>query len=179
MSDPNPQGGLRDRLLLDSVRHRVLAGLTALGWFEDVTLNTPVKHEPINWRTTPVPESDPVPPNTLIVLPSDNSYVDMETGSDLSEDTHDYWIDFYGQSTAISTHMMGDIRDILRGIYADAGYGDGNTLDVCDWDTDPTGATVLFNADIEQVEIIVSHNPSKDYERFWQAASFRVVEERE
>jgi hypothetical protein len=107
---PEPQGGLRDRMVFECFANMVKSSLTTLGWFESGR-----SHAPINWRTSIVPEHEELPINTLTCASEDVRSEELEIGTGLSEDRTVVILDFYAENDALGRHVAGDIRDILRG----------------------------------------------------------------
>lgn len=103
-------GGLRARLLHDSLQLMVQDGLTALGWFDAGRSHLPIRfvRESLDW-------DEPVTFNLLIVSTSSRKTGFVEVGSDLSEDTVTVSIDIYAQNDSVATDLTNDVRDLLRG----------------------------------------------------------------
>lgn len=104
------RGGIRTRMINESIYRMVKDGLADLGWFD-----ADRQHAPISFITEPVDRNEPITLNTLNISPEDTD--DMETGLGESsvQERCTYYIDFYGESNAIGLELIHDIRDILGG----------------------------------------------------------------
>jgi hypothetical protein len=164
---PEPQGGLRDRMVFESFAQMLEASMRTIGWFD-----ADRAHAPIIWRTSIVPEAEEMPLNTLALSSEDVSGEDMEIGSGLSEDRFIVIVDFYAESDALGRHLMGDVRDILRGkmVTDTAGFV------VYDLRDDPP--TPFSFAEIEGVRLDRSHGFDAPFRRHWFSVLAELVEER-
>lgn len=103
-------GGLRDRLLKDSLYAHVAAALDALGW-----LDTSRRHRPINLIEKPEHWDVAVAPNTVAVDFVGSDVEEWEVGSLLTSDIHVGHVEIYAETDSLGTHLAEDIRDWLRG----------------------------------------------------------------
>lgn len=103
-------GGLRARLLHDSLQETIHDGLTSLGWF-DVSR----AHRPIQFLPEPVEWDREITANSMVVTARTRDTSWMEVGSNLSQDTIVMGVDIYGESDSFATHIANDVRDLLRG----------------------------------------------------------------
>lgn len=121
------EGGLRDRLIDESIFQHVKGGLAALDWF-----NTNRKHKPIDFLATSVQDDEQILPNT-IVMSSEQAVTDsMEIGSNASVDGFDVWFDLYCESDALGKQLCGDIQALVRGQMPALGFGNP-VIPVYDW----------------------------------------------
>lgn len=105
-----PVGGLRLRLLRDSVEYMINNALDDLGWFDSGR-----QHDPVTIISAPSDWDEPIEFNSIAISLLEASDEDAEMGSNLTNDRHKCWIDIYAQSRDVADHLAGDIRDILRG----------------------------------------------------------------
>lgn len=165
---PGPIGGLRDRLIHESLYRLVRdALLDNLGW------GAPGRaHLPLNVVRTPVDPHTDVPLNTMTVTPEDIAGEPYELGSHASVDTHPFWVDFYGENEDVAGQVIGDVREILRGKIA------GRTAPVLDvYDFDLATPVVLFSCVLEDVRTHRAHEVTRAHEQHWRAVSVDVVDE--
>jgi hypothetical protein len=103
-------GGLRDRLIFDSMWRTVDNGLRAIGWYNAGRDHLPVTFVPeqLNW-------DEQIALNTIAVAPLDVKDRAWELGSDFRQNRWVFYFDVFGEDEAIGNHLSGDIRDILRG----------------------------------------------------------------
>lgn len=158
-------GGLRDRLIRDALYLLVKNSLTQIGWFQQ-----PAAHRPITMVAEPGLPGVEVPVNTLAVSREDIPYDLIELGSQLSEERHVFYIDFYAQSDALGEHVAGDIRDVLRGRMPVIGR-DRPTLDVFDRTQTPVPATPAFVLELDDVAV---DRAPRETARAWEAHWFMV-----
>ena len=168
-------GGIRDRLIRDAVATTVRQALTDLGWFGPGRA-----HLPLLWRDNPVTEIDvEVPLNTLAVFVDDMNADEIELGSMYSEERHDCWADFYTENADLGKHVIGDVRDILRGKHPSIGRT-APVIPVYDVTQDPVPAEPAFILEVDRVEAerVGGRDTSRPFEQFWFVCSFQVVDTR-
>jgi hypothetical protein len=178
-----PQGGLRDRMIIESHRTMVHGALDALGWFDPNRA-----HLPINWRTTPVRDDEEIDFNTAILTFEDIDADEIEIGSNVSELTHVVWFDFYGEPApedapemtynggeALGKHFIGDVRAILAGELPDVGRS-WPALEVYDWTLATPAAFATLS--IENIRTRkVQHHVDKPWQRYWYTCYHELVED--
>lgn len=162
------QGGLRQRLIKDSLFNMLKDSLTALDWF-DVGRS----HKPINMIARSVPNDEEIPLNTIALSSGDLEEEAWEVGSLLSEHTWMFYVDVYGESEAIGSHLIGDVRDIMAGRHADAGRTRPN-FPVYDYRqaTPP----IEFYCDIEEILIDRALDFPRAWQKHWYVCRFLVVD---
>lgn len=161
-------GGLRDRLIHDSLYNYIKDGLTAIGWMDTARKISPVTLVPVmkDWE-------EELAPNTITISPSNAMDEQWELGSFGTKNTTTFWIDVYGQNEALGLQISGDIRDILRGKFTSLGFG-GAELPVMDY-TQAT-PTQIFYCDIEHVRRDRAQSYSKRYQRFLYMISVDIID---
>ena len=118
-----PEGGLRDRLIDESMFQRLKDGLSSQGWF-----NTGRQHRPIRCVSDALDEDEKIEPNIVAMSSEGSSGTDLEVGSNATVETVDYWFDIYAESDALGRQLSGDIRAIFQGH-----FGGEPVVDVYDW----------------------------------------------
>jgi len=161
-------GGLRARLIRDSVFHAVDDALRALGWYEPSS-----NRSQVSFRAYPYPLEEQVPPNTLALSDENDSGDEMELGSKLTEFTWAMYVDVYGEDDAIALHLAGDVADILAGRMPSVGRG-RPAIDVYDY----TLATpvVIFGVEVFDVRKDRAHGFPQPWLRFWRSVTFNLVD---
>jgi hypothetical protein len=161
-------GGLRSRLVRDSLWHMINNSLTSLGWFSSGS-----QHRPITFLQKDIEDDEDIELNTLALVDSVVRDDEIELGSNYAEHRIQFFLDFYGESRAVSQHMAVDLKDILEGRMPSVGRGDSR-FTVFDY----TQATPvdLFRCDIDTVVVDRTHNPMKPFQRFWYSVMFSVVD---
>lgn len=117
------RGGLRSRLIADSVRLTIIAGLTALGWFDGTVYDNPPgprRHRPLRYVPRPVSWDDPLYANALAISTDDIYDAPLGLGGEV-EDTFEMWIDVFAESDALGWQLAMDVRDLLLGKFPDLG----------------------------------------------------------
>lgn len=163
-------GGLRDRMIELALRQVITDGLTALGWFEEGRY-----HEPISFVSKMVDANQEVPVNTLALSgdPFDSQL--LELGSTLAEERRQFYVDFFAESEPLGKHLIGDVRDLLRGRMPHVGR-DRPILEVHDR-TQPDGTEPAFVCEIEQVRSEPVRESSAAHRRSWYLCRCEVVDE--
>jgi hypothetical protein len=159
-------GGLRARLIRDCTYELVRDKVIELGWQQPGR-----RHLPIVFRASVVPWEEEVPLNTVAISQTDVSDEPAEMGSNLSDDSWTFYVDLYAEDESVGTHLIHDIRDILRGKMPSIGRS-RPILPVYNEDR----TEVLFNCDIEEVIIDRANDFPKAWQRYWYVCRFRVVD---
>jgi hypothetical protein len=161
-------GGLRERLIADSVYHLVRDCLTDLGWFD-----TGRPHKALSMRTTAVANDEEVDLNTLVVNETDTTDNEAEMGSNLGEVRTTFYIDFYAEKESLGKHVIHDIRDILKGRMPAIDRTNSN-LPVYDWYM--ATPALIFGCDLDDVVVSQARDFPKPYQKHWWACRFDVVD---
>jgi len=161
-------GGLRARLIHDSIYFGIRDGLQQLGWFDP---SPPRQHYPINYTYEPVENDTEVPPNTVALSDENLSEVEAELGSSMVETSWTYYLDFYAENDVLGKHLINDVRDILGGRMPSIGRNDAS-MPV--WDYSQATPVQIFSVDIESIVVDRAHDFPKSWQRFWYSCSFIV-----
>lgn len=161
-------GGLRVRLINDSMFQLVLNGLGALGWFD-----TGARHRPIVMIAEPVRWDEEVQLNTVAVTSTNTTDDELELGSNAAENRHTFYIDFYAEDDSIGRHLIHDVRDVLRGKFPSISRS-RPILPVYDF----TLATPVetFVCEIENVLVDRAHDFPRAWQRHWFTVRCDVVD---
>lgn len=161
-------GGLRARLIRDSVWHTLDDALRALGWYETVASRSAVRLTP-----EPLAQNTVVPFNTLALGDEDNSPEPAEMGSLLTEWSWDMHVDIYAENDDLSLHLAGDVAAIMGGRLPSIGRS-APVVDVYDYTL--ATPTRVFGVDIESVSTDKARDFPQAWLRFWRTCSFVVVD---
>lgn len=163
-----PVGGLRHRLIRDSLFHMVHDSLNALHWFD-----TGRPYAPITFRYGTYNHQESIDVNTLALADETHSDVDIELGTLLSEHRWVCYLDFFGDSDALALHIIGDVKDILEGRFPSIGRGTPNFI-AYDYThaTPPPFATI----EIEGCVIDRAREFHKPWEEHWYSCQFQLVD---
>lgn len=162
-------GGLRSRLIRDSLEELVRSTLQLRGWLDANRRHTPITliPEPQNWN-------EPIQLNSIAISGGDSLDDPLELGSLASEDTWTYYIDFYGENESISIDVAGDLRDSLRGKLPAIGRTNP-VLPVYDFRDATPG--VAFTCDLENVVFDRGRGTDQPWLRYWFALRVDVVDQ--
>lgn len=161
-------GGLRARLIKDSIYHCLRDSLTALGWFD-----VGRQHSPINFTANVTPNDTEIPLNTLALADESLSSNDLELGSNAVQTHWLYYVDFYAENDVIGTHLINDVRDVLGGRMSSIGRIDAS---VVVYDYQQATPPRIFTVGIEDLFIDRAHDFPKTYQKHWYACRFHVVD---
>lgn len=161
-------GGLRNRLVSDSVYNLVGYVLDQLGW-----LDTGRDYRNIELRSEPYEHNVEIPLNSVIVVTTHTTDDDAEMGSNMGEVRTVYYVDFYAENDALGKHLTHDIKDALLGRMPAIGRI-GAVLHVRDW----TMATppIIFYCDIENVMVDKAVDFPKAWQKHWWTCRFEIVD---
>jgi len=165
-------GGLRSRLVKESVYSLIYDGLDELGWFD-----TNREHEPVEMIPRPLDWNEEARPNLIALSEEDVDELEMELGSNLSEFYWDFYIDVYAEDGSIGMHLAGDIKDILQGRFTSI-ISVGPVIPVIDYTQTAATPIELFNVNVEEVSMSkVRRDAPKAFQRNWWVIYFKVVDE--
>lgn len=162
-------GGIRERLISDSVYNLIRTYLDLIGWFDAGR-----KHSPITLRTESVAQTEDIPFNTIVISETHTGDVDAEMGSNLGEVTTTFYVDFYAENEALGKHLIHDVRDILKGRMPDIGR---TRQDLPVYDFAMTTPQVVFTCDIQDVVVDQARDFPKPWQRHWWMVRFDIVDE--
>lgn len=163
------EGGLRVRLIRDSLEELVRSTLDQRGWFDAGR-----QHSPIRFISEPNDWNEPIEVNSVAIAGGDITSTEWEMGSQMTEDRWTFYVDFYGENEAIGTDVSGDISASLRGKLPSIGRND-SVLDVLDF-RDPD-TPVLFHCLIETVVTDRARDYPKPWLRWWYSVRCEIVDE--
>lgn len=160
-------GGLRVRLLYDSLFNEIERALTELGWFDSGR-----SHLPVTFINEPVDEKDEVQFNTLVLFAEDGVSTQEEMGSDLSDHNRTFYLDFYAENMSVGEHLIFDCQAILEGRMRSVGRT-SHYFEIYDY----TQATppVIASGEIGE-DVIVDRSSQYNYpwEKYWYSCQFTV-----
>lgn len=159
------------RLISDNFYELVRQALIARHWFDSGR-----QHQPLELVRGEVSWDDPIALNTLAVSDVDIADVEIEMGSNYTEDRWTMYVDFYAESDSLGTDVAGDVRDILRGKIPSIGRG-RPIMAVYDLTQSPAPAEPIFYCDIENVVLDRAHNASRPQSYHWYSVRCDVVDE--
>ena len=142
-------GGLRARLLRDSLIYVVRNGLSLAGWMDEDRYHLPLQflQGPHHWEI-------PTTFNTLVFTSQGVETEEAELGSNLTTDTAIITIDLYAQSDSLGVEVTNDARDLLRGRLP--GGAERSMVPILDF-RQPTPATIGY-AQVDHVGVQRSIN---------------------
>jgi hypothetical protein len=161
-------GGLRHRLIKESLYAMIKDSLTSLGWFDPGRVNNAV-----TLRTVPFEQSQEIPANTAVLSTEDLTGVEGELGSNMGDFSWTCYLDFYAESDAVGQHFIGDVFEVLSGRMSSIGRG-RTSFAVYDY-RQPT-PPLLFYCDLEEVVIDRAHDFPNLWQKHWFAARFFVID---
>jgi hypothetical protein len=161
-------GGIRDRLIHESLVNLVTTGLTQIGWF-----NSNRTHDPLTILPEQKHWDEDLAYNTITIAPDTQDPEDWELGAYASKTSTVFYIDVYGQNEALGQQISGDIRDIVQGKFSAQGVYPGQ-MTVMDY----TQATPVpaFVVEINNVTRDRARNWPHKFQRFLYIIRLEVVD---
>lgn len=163
-----PVGGLRARLIRESLYRMLHDSLDDLGWFDTVNR----RHAPVALLPDEVPNRDAVQPNTAAIAELQVRERGEELGSNLTEHRWTLYVDFYGENNAVAIDFSTDIKDILGGRMPSINRTRPN-LPVYDWRM--ATPSIIFNCQIEDI-MVEKVALDKPFKHFWYTVRFDVLD---
>lgn len=170
------RGGLRSRLIVDSVRTAVISTLQQLGWFDPTVFDVPAgvrRHQPFRYIARPADWSSNILPNAVAISADDITGDDAAFGGDV-EDTFEIYIDVFAEDDAVGWQVSYDIRDSLYGKNPELGML-GPQIDVYDFRlATPASFTTV---DIEEIRVDRSQGEAREWQRHWFMLRLSLIDE--
>lgn len=164
----NITGGLRARLIRESLYEMLNDSLTYLGWF-----NAGRPHSPILLESQAVNRDVQITVNTAALSDDYLTDFDVELGSLLAEHRWTMYFDFFAENDALGLHFVGDVRAILQGRMQSIGRDDPSFVV---YDYRQATPTVIATCQIENVTQDRAHGFLKPWLEHWYALQFTVVD---
>lgn len=161
-------GGLRARLVRESLFEMLQSSLDDLGWFDPTR-----PHKALILESRPRNQDQQIEINTATLSDENMDETDWELGSQLTEHTWMMWIDFFADSDALGLHFIRDVQDILRGRFSSIGRT-APRFDVYDYRQ--ATPSVIFSCELENVVVDKAHGFLKPWLEHWYACSFEVID---
>lgn len=164
----NYTGGIRFRMIYDSLYHMIYDSMEELGWFD-----AHMSHSPVLFPYESVENSTEIPLNTLALSDSDMSDYEHELGSNMGEITWTMYVDFYAENKGIGLHVINDVRDVMQGRMPAAGRTHP-ILEVFDYSL--ATPTEIFYCEIEDVMVDKAIDFPEPYRKNWYTCRFQIVD---
>ena len=163
--------GFRARLVRDNMHNFVNQGLSDLGWFDSGR-----QHQAVVMYAEAKPWDEEIKANAVMVTTEGVRESELELGSNLSEQSWEYYVDIIAESESLGIHLATDIRDLLTGHITDDMTYVGPRVPV--YDLSQGGATPDLAFMVEAIDVNMDkgrlyNTPTKKH--WWQVA-FTVVD---
>lgn len=159
-------GGLRQRLIRESIYRELYRALQARGWFA-----TGRKHKTITFPGVTETNENEIPLNRLALVDEDMVEFEYEMGSNAVQTSWTFWVDFYAENESLGKDVINDVRDILAGRMSSIDRA-APIIQVYDY-TLATPAPI-FKVEIEDIVVDRAKDFPKPYQKFWYACRFTV-----
>lgn len=156
-----PDGGLRDRLIHESILQNITSGLDALGWFDAGR-----EHSPITIIDEFPDDDAEVAFNTMAISMGDSGGLDTELGSASEDHEMAMFVDFFAENDSLGRHVIGDVYHYLRTNAIQSVY-----------DYTQVGDPVSFTVEVlEDIDKRKAERAVNKYQKHWHVCSFTVVD---
>lgn len=157
-------GGLRDRMLLESVMKDIVADLTARGWF-----NVNSNYAPFTIVDEYPDDKDEVDLNTIAFSLGDSRTNATELGSKAETIYVPIFVDMFAESDGLGRHVVGDIHEFVQ---------KQGQFDVRDY-RDPVPPTEYVVQLVEgSIERSKPTRAVNSWQKHWHIVAFVLTEER-
>jgi hypothetical protein len=160
-------GGLRTRLVYDSVFNAINEGLAELGWFDSGR-----NHLPVTFHPEPLNSDDEVQLNTVAMGEGPMFDRERELGSNMSSSEYAFFIDVFAESGPVGRALANDMRDLIMGRHGGRG---APTFTIWDYREDP--AVNIGWVDVERVNIYREDVPTRPWQKFWYTIRFDITDD--
>lgn len=161
-------GGIRQRLIRDSIYYMLYDALEQRGWFDAGR-----RHMPISFTGDITPQDEEIVFNTITLSLEDTDDSEAELGSTMVETTTTLYVDFFAENDSVGTELIHDVRDILAGRMSSVGRSSA-TVQVIDYRlATPVAA---FSIDLERVSVTRAQGFPRPWQKHWYACRFEVLD---
>lgn len=157
------RGGIRDRMIIESVVQAVTAELQTEGWFDAGR-----QHAALTIVDEFPQDTDEVATNTLAFSFETAVGRDAEMGSNAEEHTMNVFVDFFAESDALGRHVAGDIYAFFK-----------ETRHVPVYDYRLATPVVEFYAEVD--EDVEKRKPSRavnPWQKHWHVVAVSLTDDR-
>lgn len=162
-------GGLRTRLISDSVRVAIVAALSGLGWFDPER-----EHLPLSFAPKPADWDDNVKWNTFSITAEDIDEHPSELGGRAVDDVTTFFVDFYAESHAVGQHFASDVAAIVAGRMPEVGRRD-SVFDI--YDLRLVDPVPFIQVDVERCAQDRSILTPRPWQQFWYYVRFDILDD--
>lgn len=164
-------GGLRQRLIYDSLFYEIERILDALGYLTAGPSGS--SFIPVTLLNEPVDDRTEVPLNTCVLVGEDKRSDPWEMGSNYAEHVRTFYVDLYAQSLSVGEQIIFDLEAALEGRMSSIGRGSAS-FEIYDY----TQATppVIAVGQIEDVSTDRGRSFSYPWEKYWWSIQFQVID---
>lgn len=159
------EGGLRDRMMLQSVVNDIVADLTARDWFN----NTGKDYSPFVVVDEFPDDKDEVELNTIAFSMGDTQSTALELGSKSEILYTSLFVDFFAEGDGLGRHVVGDVATHVNDVGQFTVYDYRQVI--------PTAEFVVNVSDgsLERTKPVRAVNA---WQKHWHSVAFVVTEER-
>ncbi len=158
---PTPTGGLRDRLIHESLFQALKTELTTLGWFDSGR-----EHLPITLIDEYPDENEEVAFNTMTFSMGDGGGNDSEIGANSEDFEMVIFVDFFAEGDSIGRHVRGDVYEFFR---------TNRILPVYDYSS--VGTPQEFEVEVQDdIDMRKPDRAVNKWQKHWYVVSFTVVD---
>lgn len=168
------RGGLRSRLVVDSVRFAIISTLQQGGWFDPTIYDTPAgtrRHQPFRYIARPVDWAEDIRPNAIAISPEDVADEPFGFGGEV-QDASEIYVDLFAQDDSLGWQVAYELRDSLLG---KTSTPVGPQIDVYDF-RQPTPAP-FTTVDVDLLEVDRSQGDARTWQRHWFMLHLVLVDE--
>lgn len=158
------EGGLRDRMIVQSVTNAVVEHLDSLDWFDSGRQHLPL----VVVDEFPDDRSEPAI-NTLAFSAELGTGDDTEMGSFAEAHMLTMFVDFFAESDALGRHVIGDVYAFLKKT---------RVIPIFDHSVPPPTTPEFFVEVSHDVEKRKSGRAVNAWQRHWYVCAFEVEDER-
>lgn len=163
-----PVGGLRARLIRESLYQMIHDSLAGLGWFDSGR-----QHSPVTFNADPINDPNKIALNTSALVDFDTTDVPAEMGTLMEETTWRFYVDMYAESEALGLHFARDVKDLLQGRMASIGR---TRPDFAAYDYRQATPPVFCYCEILDVRVDRPPTMAHLKDRFWYMVRFDVFD---
>ena len=159
-------GGLRDRMVLQSVVTAITGEMTTLGWFN----MTGKQYSEITILDEYPDDKDEVAINTMAFSLGGVQRSEMELGSNAQTLYFPIYVDFFAESDGLGRHVVGDIANFVNRV---------GQFTVYDYSASPTPtAEFVVLLGEGSLETTKPDRAVNNWQKHWHSVGFVVTEER-
>lgn len=163
--------GLRARLVHDNMHNFVNQGLSDLGWYDSGR-----QHQTVTLYAEAKPWDEEIKANAIMVTTEGVREDELELGTNLAEQSWEYYVDIIAESESLGIHLATDIRDLLIGHITQGVTFTGPHIPIYDLSQGTATPDLVFTIEIIDIAMDKGRLYNTPTKKHWWQLAFTVID---